>query len=269
MRKILLNSFYLLILFAGIQCSIDRGLAPTKSGISGTVTFDKEWPAMTDQVMVVAATRFPPVGINDIIMSEPLPILTDSAEYVIWASPTTFEAVGVVWKEKNQPWDVTNIIGIYFPTDNHFSPGKITIPDKSTLVNNIDIHADLSKARRKVDSAIQGMLKVNGSWPVGATQVLVVASPTILPTSLLDVVFGVPIAAGFDSSAFSLSVQPGTYRLIGALLIEENKSIGVESIKAIYKKKPTDFLPTSVVVPTDTTVVRGIQLTLDFGGVAQ
>ena len=147
--------------------------------------------------------------------------------------------------------------------------GKIIIPDKNTLVNNIDIHADLSKARRKVDSAIQGMLKVNGPWPDGATQVLVVASPTILPTSLLDVVFGVPIGAGFDSSAFSLSVQPGTYRLIGALLIEENKPIGVESIKAIYKKKPTDFLPASVVVPTDTTVVRGIQLTLDFGGVAQ
>lgn len=249
-----------------MTCDIDRGLAPTRSGISGTVYYLKEWPKNTDIVMVVGATRFPPTSINDIIMSEPIAAFTDSAEYVIYAPPITFEAVGVVWKEVNQPWDVTNIIGIYFPTDNYFSPGKVTVPNNNTMVSGINIRADLSKARRKVDSAIQGMLRIKGAWPANAEQVLMVASPSILPGSLLDITFGTPIAAGFDSTTFSISVQPGTYRLIGALLIEQGRAIGVESIKAIYKKRPTDLLPAAVAVPTDTTVVRGINLTLDFGG---
>ncbi|MDZ7314896.1 MAG: hypothetical protein ONA69_09980 [candidate division KSB1 bacterium] len=256
----------LIFTFIIAACRIDQGLEPTRSGLSGTVRFKKQWPASTDQVMVVAATKFPPTAISDIVMSEPLPTFVDSAQYVIWTSPMTFAAVGVVWKEKDQPWDVTNIIGIYFPTSNYFSPGQVVIPDKKTLVQGIDITADLSKARPKTASAIQGMLVAKGVWPPAARQVLVIASPLILPTGLLDIIFSPPIPAGFDSTAFSISVPPGTYRLIGALLIEENKNIGVESIKAVYKKRPSDLLPAAVGVPNDTTVVRGIRLVLDFGG---
>lgn len=254
----------LLLLSILLYCTIDTGLEPTKSAISGTVFFTDSWPDQTDEVMVVAATKFPPTNITEIIMSEPLPINVDSTKYFIWANPETFKAVGVVWKEKNQPWDVTNIIGIYFPTRDHFSPGQVTIPDRHTVVDSIDIFADLSKARKKVDSAISGKLSVKGIWPEQAEQVLMVASNTILPTGLLDITFGTPIEAGFDSTTYSLTVQPGTYRLIGALVIEQNNDIGIESIKGIYKKKTTDFLPGSVIIPTDTTVVTNINITVDF-----
>lgn len=253
-----------IILLATFSCDIDTGLAPTKSGISGVIHFQNEWPQETDEVMVVASTKFPPTSLEEIIMSEPLPTFVDSASFTIWTNPQTFKAVGVVWKEKDQPWDVTNIIGIYFPTDDHFSPGAVSIPDRETLVESINIEANLENARLRVDSAIQGMLRINGDWPAGAENVLVVASKTILPTSLLDIVFSSPIEVGFDSLAYYLSVQPGTYRLLGALVTEKDQNIGINSIKGIYKKKPSDFLPGSVVVQTDTTIIENIDIILDF-----
>ena len=253
-----------IVVIAMLSCQVDTGLAPTQSGISGIIHFQNEWPDETDQVMVVASTKFPPTSLDEIIMSEPLPTFVDSASFVIWTNPQKFQAVGVIWKEKNQPWDVTNIIGIYFPTDDHFSPGSVTIADRNTIVDSINIEANLDNARLRVDSAIQGKLYVNGDWPDGAESVLVVASKTILPTSLLDVVFSSPIEAGFDSLDYSISVQPANYRLLGGLVTEAGQSIGIESIKGIYYKKPGDFLPGSIVVPTDTTIVSDIDITLDF-----
>lgn len=254
----------LILLLLSLSCNVPTGLEPTKSGIAGSIFFKNAWPNETDQVIVVASTVFPPTSLEDIIMSEPLQTNVDTARYVIWSNPETFAAIGVVWKEKNQPWNVTNIIGIYFPTADHFSPGKVSIPDRNTLIDSINIDADLSLARRKVDSAIEGMLRVNGEWPAAAQSVLMVASKTILPTSLLDITFGSPIDAGFDSTAYSLSVQPDTYRLIGALVIEENEPIGFNSIKGIFKKNPSDFFPSSVIVANDTTRVANIDITLDF-----
>ncbi|MBN1466440.1 hypothetical protein JXA02_11800 [candidate division KSB1 bacterium] len=246
------------------SCAVDTGLAPTRSGLSGTIYFEHDWPERTDQVMVVAATVFPPTSLEEIIMSEPLETFVDSTRYTIWTNPATYAAVGVIWKEQEQPWDVTNIIGIYFPTDDRFSPGQVTIPDRDTFVDSIDIEADLSLARRQVASAIEGRLTVAGSWPAGAQSVLLIAAKTILPTSLLDITFGAPIEAGFDSTSYALSVQPGTYRLIGALVTEKDRPIGFDSIKGIYKKKPADLLPGSVVVATDTTRVTNIDISIDF-----
>ncbi len=262
-HKTILLLLSLIILFQ-FACKVDTGLEPTQSGIAGVIHFKNEWPETTDQVVVVAATKFPPTSLDEIIMSEPLATFVDSTSYVIWTNPETFQAVGVVWKEKDQPWDVTNIIGIYFPTDDHFTPGSVTIPDRKSFVDTIDIEADLDHARPYVASAITGTLRANGEWPPDAESVLVIASKSVLPTSLLDIIFSAPIEAGFDSTTYTLSLQPGTYRLIGALLTETGKSIGVESIKGLYKKNPGDFFPGSVAIPTDTTVVSGIDITLDF-----
>lgn len=261
MRKVLPLLFLLPCFFF---CDVNTGLEPTQSGISGTVYFENDWPAQTDQVMVVASTVFPPTALQDIIMSEPLDTFVDSARYVIWTNPQQFAAIGVVWKEKDQPWDVTNIIGIYFPTADHFSPGRVTIPNRKTLVDSIDIQADLSLARRKVDSGLEGTLTVNGDWPDGAQSVLMVASRTILPTSLLEITFGAPIDAGFDTTTYSLTVLPDTYRLIGALVVEQDSPISFDSIKGMYKKRPGDLFPAPITVPDDTSRIAGVDIVIDF-----
>lgn len=247
-----------------LACTFNGGIEPTRSGFGGTITFIGEKPDQTDQVIVVAATKFPPSNITEIVQGEPLPLDSDSVQYEIWTPPADFAAVGVVWKQKDQPWDVTNIIGIYFPTENKFSPGVVSIKDRNSFVTSIDIKADYSKAKFKVDSFIHGTLKVNGEWPANASSILVVASQSLTPQGLLDVSFGQPIAAGFESVQYSLNLQPGTYRLIGCLLLQEGEPIGFQSIKGIYYKRPTDFLPGSVTVPTDTSNVYDINITINL-----
>jgi hypothetical protein len=220
-----------------LACDDDSGIKPPShvSGFKGTITFTGTWPADTDQIRLAAALRFPPSTIADIILGDALPIGVDSLHYVFYTNPVALQAVGVVWKEKEQPWDATNIIGYYFPTDNHLSPGTVTVAGKDEMVSGIDIACDLSKVKRNVNSAIGGMLRVKGNWPAGATKVVVAASTApILPTSLLDLMFSFPIDAGFDSTRYLISVQPGTYKLVAALVIEEGKSIGVESIKGAF-----------------------------------
>ncbi len=250
---------------SALYCGLDSGLEPTRSGFRGTVRFKNNWPEQTDQLMVVAATKFPPTAITEIVMGDPLPLFVDSAEYAVYTPPAKFAAVGVVWKEKNQPWDVTNIIGFYFPTEDHWTPGSVEIKNRDSMVDSVDIVADLSKAKRKVASTLEGTLKVQGTWPSAAQSVLI-AALTALPSpksSLLDVSFGIPIIAGFDSTVYIMSIQPGTYLLITALVIEENAPIGLQSIRGIYKKKPTDFF-SPVTVPTDTSHIKDINITIDF-----
>jgi hypothetical protein len=71
---------------------MDQGLQPTRSGFSGTIRFKNAWPEQTDQVLVVAATRFPPSAITDIVMSDPLPLHQDSATYTLFTTPQPFAA---------------------------------------------------------------------------------------------------------------------------------------------------------------------------------
>jgi hypothetical protein len=237
---------------------------PTASGFSGTITFINAWPANTDQVILAASTKFPPQDISEIILSDPLPTFVDKADYSLNVPPGTYKAVGIIWKEKDQDWNVTNIVGIYFPTSDQFSPGVVEIKDRTTWLENIDITADLSKARRKVESSISGTLRVTGAWPANAQSVIIGASPTLLPTSLLEITLSQPIAPPFDTTTYTLQVQPGTYRLIGALVIMEGESIGMQSIKGVYYNKPTDILPGSVEVADDKTKVENVDINIEF-----
>ncbi len=220
-----------------LACDDESGIKPPSqlSGFTGTITFTGTWPEDTDQIRLAAALRFPPSTIADVLLGEALPVGGDSLHYTFYTDPVALQAVGVVWKEKGQGWDATNIIGYYFPTENHLTPGAVTISRKDEMIQDIDITCDLTKVKRRVNSAIGGMLRVQGAWPPGASKVVVAASTApLLPTSLLDLFFSFPIDAGFDSTRYIISVQPGTYKLVAALVIEEGQSIGLESIKGAY-----------------------------------
>ena len=194
-----------------------------------------------------------------------MPINGESVRYTLYTQPQTFAAVGIVWKEKDQPWDVTNIIGIYFPTDNLYTPGQVTVPDRNTMIDTIDITADLSKAKKHVESRITGKLTVKGAWPSTATSVIVAASQKLLPLGLLDITLSQPIAAPFDSEDYSFSAQPGIYPLVGVLVLEEGVPLGFESIRGIYRTDPDDVLPGRVIVADDSAVVTDIDIVINFG----
>ncbi len=248
-------------------CDTDPGLEPTQSGFKGKITFKKQWPENTDQVLVVAATKFPPSNISEIVLGDPLPLGIDSTEYIIYTPPADFAAVGVVWKEKDQPWDVTNIIGIYFPGADQFNPGSVTIPDKKTIIDQINITADLSKARRAVNSAIKGKIRAYGAWPKGAATVLLAASTSFPPDSLLNITFSSPITAGFDSTTYAMSLQPGKYKMIGALVMVEGEPIGFSSLKgfySVYNEALQNWIMKGVTIESDTAVLNNIDIRIVF-----
>ena len=258
MRPLLL---LLLLGFFGLACDDKSGLKPPSkvSGFQGTITFKGSWPDDTDQIRLAGSLNFPPSSITDVLLGDALPIGGDSLDYTFYTNPVELQAVGVVWKEKGQPWDATNIIGYFFPTDNHLSPGSVVVSRDDEIVPEINIECDLTKVKRKVDSAIGGMLRVQGSWPAGATKVVVVASTApLLPSSLLDLMFSFPIDAGFDSTRYIITVQPGTYKLVAALVIEEGKSIGLESIKGAY------YSFSGIKIKTAETKVLDVDLNLIF-----
>ncbi|MBN2001191.1 hypothetical protein JW935_26850, partial [candidate division KSB1 bacterium] len=140
---------------------------------------------------------------------------------------------------------------------------QVIIPDKDTMIAGIDVNADLSKAKMAVQSAISGTLRVLGAWPANASSVLVAASTSLLPSNLLDITLGMPVEVPFDSVSYTLPLQPGLYYLVGALLLQSDTPIGMESIKGIYKD-PVTGNPGFLNIPSDTTRLSDIDIVLDF-----
>ncbi|MBN1541300.1 hypothetical protein JW992_04070 [candidate division KSB1 bacterium] len=252
-----------LLLAAVLSIACDSGLEPTRSGFRGRITFVGEKPADTDQVIVVAATRFPPTQIDEIFLGEPLPLDRETVDYTVYSPITDYAAIGVVWKQQNQPWDVTNIIGIYLPTSNGFVPGRVSIADRQTMVDSVDIQAHYSKVKRAVDSSVSGRLRASGQWPSDSESLLIFASTELIPSGLLDLQFGAPIPAPFDSIDYRLTIQPGTYRLFGVLLIRIGQPLDVSAIRGFYSRTAGSPFPSSVVVPTDTSRITGIDIAFD------
>ncbi|MBD3385314.1 hypothetical protein GF407_10365 [candidate division KSB1 bacterium] len=255
--------FFIIWCVGFCACSVDTGLKPLQSGFSGRIAFQNDWPEATDQVVVVAAKKFPPAEITDIVMGEPLPLFQDTVHYAIYSAPITFRAIGVIWKEKGQAWDVTNVIGYYFKGDDLFNPESVVIRNREQMIESVDIVADLSKAKRSVQSGISGKLVVKQPWPAQAESVIMIASESFPPKGLLDLQFSPPIAAGFNSIHYEFNLQPKTYRLIGTLLLGKDIPISLQSVAGVYLKQG-DLFASPVTIASDTSWVDNIDIPLYF-----
>lgn len=264
--------FYIVLLMAALtgllalNCDSDPGLEPIRSGISGKIKFVGAWPENTDEIMVIASLKFPPTQISDLIMSESMPLFVDSLNYTLWAPTHQYGAVGLVWKEKGQPWNVTNIIGMYFPSGNQFAPGPVSVKNRGQMVENIDMVANFAYAKRFVRSKMTGTIHYKGNWPAGSKAALVVASPNSILSlkSLLELHFTAPLPVGVESSTYELSVPAGKYKTIGTLIISDAEPIGLNSVKALYIDPATGF-PGQITVATDSSIVTGVDMTVNFG----
>lgn len=254
MKLIFVSSLVLLFL-ALSACDIDQGLAPLRNGIQGKITFAGEWPEGTEQILVLASTDFPPQGITQLDMGEPLPTAVDECEYTIFVPPGTYRAIGVVWKEKGHEWNVNNIIGLYFLGADSLSPGVVEVP-RDSMVIGIDIGANFKRARPHFESSISGTLHFENDWPEKAQDLFVVASlkPLLPIPTLLDLYISSSLPIGLDSVAYRISVPPDTYQFLAVLLLEENAAIGLTSIKGLYNN--------FVLVPDATAQVGNVDITV-------
>ncbi|MDZ7264799.1 MAG: hypothetical protein ONB16_09470 [candidate division KSB1 bacterium] len=261
------QKYPVLLLFAALivvtsRCQVEHGLEPIRSGIQGTIHYLGHWPAKTAEVRIVAATKFPPADLNDLIIGDILPIGGDSVIYTFYLKPGSYY-LGLVWRESEAAWGIQSIFGIYTEPGNPFSPGLITVPDDRTIITGKDISADFANAKRASSSRIAGKIYFKGQWPANAENVMVIASRRFPPTSLLDFSFSGLLPAYIDSSDYYIPAAPDTYRALGAVLKLADQPWALENIIGLLLK-PNSFEPQSVIVPNEDSQVAGINLTVYF-----
>ena len=141
---------FILILIA-FACDYQHGLHPVQiAGISGSITFQGDWPPETEWVRLVCFSHKPsPNNFGEFIaylkgLSDPLPMNVGSYDYVMQLEPGTYEWIIVAWKAKGLLIISSKTLGEYSHTDSSGTPVPVTVL-ANQLIPNIDIIADFSK----------------------------------------------------------------------------------------------------------------------------
>jgi hypothetical protein len=227
-----------------------------QSGIQGTVTFVGEWPAPAEEVRLVAATTFPP-NFEEIIIGESIPVDAASHDYLFELRPDTYRIVGVAWRAEGTNWDILSICGFYFAGEDSLAPGQVVVPTDVSVIDNIDIVVNRSKARKITDTKIVGSITFNGSWPANVTEARVIATtrfsiiPIEMPT-LLDLAFSDVIEPGITSLDYEVKAFPGTFVATGVIFFREGQTLSVNDIFYSAEVGGLDVNPYEV--PEDSTV---------------
>ena len=264
---------WMCVLLIHLHCNIDHGLEPIHSKIGGEITFIGDIPPRTDEVRVAVIKDFPPRAINELLFSDQIPFAEDAVAWEIYMPPGRYAAVVVVWKEKNQSWNLSDIIGLYGGTfvGDMLIPTylPVTIPDETSVIDTVDIQANLNRVNR--DAAIEGTVTFTGEWPQNTGIVGIGAFvDTPEPGNLIDYYFN-NVALDYTIPLF---VSEYTYRLrvastLGTLgyvsVIWIDASFDLTSIKDIgfYRDPENPDLPGSVPLTYNMTT-SGIDITVNF-----
>lgn len=230
-----LQLYLILFLFILLNCNTDHGIEPIRSNIQGVITYSGDWPAPPVEVRLVAATKFPPSGIVDLIIGESIPLSGSSYNYIFYLNPGTYKVVGVAWREQDSVWDIMSICGLYFSGTDSLAPGEVIIPTDKSQLEGIDIFVNRNNAKRVTNTKIKGSINFTGTWPDSIEDIRVIATtkfsliPSILPT-LLDISFSNSITTGVDSTDYMINAFPGTYAATGVIFFKTNQSLSIEDI---------------------------------------
>ncbi|MFQ5751260.1 MAG: hypothetical protein ACE5HI_04620, partial [bacterium] len=172
-----------------IQCDIDHGLQVedpseiVKHGIKGRIIFNGPWPENIVEARLVAAANFPPDTLQSLdslfVFSDPIQVGINVLEYGMTLKPATYQLIAVIFREKDRPWDISNILAVYSPLSQCTilpNPDKVvTIASDTTIINDVNITVDLTKG------SISGKVNFVGDWPnVNFTGILVFERPLLL-----------------------------------------------------------------------------------------
>ncbi len=253
-------------------CSLDHGLGPIETEIRGHVLFQHPPPAYAAEVRVVATKRFPPENLSsDVVFSNRVEFRRDLAAgqidtvaYRIVADPGTYPAVGVLWRRSGEPWEITNILGIY--TDPlQFTPKPVTLDEANPVADSVDILADWNLAYR--DALVEGDISFHGEWPQD-TEIMALGMFPIVPRTQLEFLtvkvldIAIPL---FRTEPFHYrtAVASGEYKFIAVFW--KGKGSQIFNIKAVgFHACPEDStLPRAIQVAPGETVT-GVDIHVDF-----
>lgn len=203
-----------------LACEIDHGLYPANYQIQGKVVFFKgEAPENTDRVEVFALKEFPPQDPQNFLYLGRSGALDYSkgneVSFKINVSPTSYEMIGVLWREQGKDWDLTGLIGFYTGNLQSILPGTISVSKEDPVAEDVTIYANWQTVSK--DAHISGDITYEGEWPED-TQILLLAIYRTKPASEMNyllfenVDYTQPIFA--DSSSYRLAVNSSIYNYV-------------------------------------------------------
>lgn len=208
------------LLIIAISCEVDHGLRPVVYKITGDIVFFKgDPPENTDRVEVFALKEFPPEDPQNFLYLGRSGRLDysrgDTVSYEVRVSPTEYQLIGVLWKEKGEDWNLTGLMGIYTGETFSILPAEVDVTREVPVVENIDFYANWKVVSK--NAALSGRITYEGEWPQD-TQILLLAVYRVKPTSEFQLIafenvdYTQPLFV--DESTYRLAVNSGVYNHI-------------------------------------------------------
>lgn len=254
-------------------CINDFGLEADffKGTIKGNLIIDRVVPQNTDEIRVALAKDFPPTNFLELIVSGVIPVKMDTsitsqmAPYEFEVPLGKYEAIIAIWKEKNESWSITNMLGLY-GNFQFFQPDSIVLTEEDPIADSIDIEIDFSRVIRT--AKIEGHIEFIGEWPINTAAVAWVAYEFI-PQNKLDFLR----IAGFEilpknikSWDYRIGVNPGTYKFIAVFWLAEGANLLDFKTLGFYPDHNSPDEPGEVVVNENEPTVD-IDIMADFANI--
>jgi hypothetical protein len=260
----------ILILIVVIACQIDHGLYPKSYKITGNIHFFKgEPPENTDRVEVFALKEFPPQDPQNFLYlgrSGKLDYsLGSSIKYEVQVSKTSYQLIGLLWKEKGEDWNLTGLMGFYTGGLENFFPDSAVVTTENPIAEDIDIYANWDRVSK--EAAVSGNISYSGQWPED-TQLMLLGVYPVKPSSEIsyflfeNLDYAQPVFV--DSSSYRLKVNSGVYNYV--VLYWVGKSISnLSDLLAIgYYKNPNNPEEPGKVVITSEQEATNINIMVNF-----
>ncbi len=255
-----------------LTCNIDHGLKPLHSKIGGRIFWTGEAPERTDEVRVAVVKEFPPRSLNELLFSEQISYTQDTVRWEIFVPPGEYAAIVVIWKEKNQSWNLSDVVGLYggvFVDDlliPNLSP--FNVDNENTIIDDLDIIANLNRVNR--DAKIMGKITFEGEWPENTGVIGIGAFSEIpQPGNFIDYYlknlaldYSAPIFV--DSYDYMLRVRSADpIRYISVLWIDDSFNLASILDMGFYLD-PADPTQPGVVKVDSAATLTGIDFTVHF-----
>ncbi len=256
----------LLAILFNLSCNYDHGVDPVLSRIRGEVIFNNTpAPEHVREVAFVAVKKLPPDNLlTDVVFSDPLPINIDptrlepdTVRFDIVADLGHYDAAGVLWRRKGEPWDIANILGLY-TLPGQLTPQTIELTGEEPVADSVNINANWDLAKR--DAIIEGDLTFEDDWPPN-TEIVAVAFFPIIPRTQFDYILylkglDINIKKFAKTFHYRTAVTSGEYKFIALFWFGKGGSLA--SIRAVgFYSCPTDpELPRPVAVAPGATLSK-------------
>jgi len=261
-----------LLLVVGLflsSCEINHGLSPDLGTIRGRIIFQHRTGTVlkqTDEIRVAVSHRFPPTEFTELITGPPIDKWAgDTVRYELVVPFGTYEILGVVWKGKGKPWNLSDVLGYYHKGLN-LLPEPVTVTRENPVADSVDVWADFAFVIR--DALITGTITYEGNWPP-ETEIMGIGAFTFVPDpnnvwTLLNVSsakIGIPTFV--PSYVYTLPVSAGTYRYIGVFWKAKGSPLTAIKHLGFYEDPQHPGQPGTLVVAKGDTL-RNIDIHVDF-----